>query len=350
MSKFQILKTDHVVQKNNILNEMRATNMTLQELRFLSIYLSKINKEEAESSRIVRFELSEFQRIMELGRLNIESLKNTTNNLLCKVVNVPLDGCNGWDAFQLFKKCKVSHDIKGSWHIEIDAHDDALPLMFDFKKNYFNYQLWNALRLTSANQIRIYELLKQYEKLGERTVSLKELRDWLGLTESEYPRWERFRTCVIDVCQKALATSTDITFTYEPIRKGVGKGVGRKITHIKFIIKKNIGHVDQLSLEDYIEMQPEPEIIELDEFEMNAKYETEGFAWLASACDYIFDNAQIRVISNQIRHIRDDFERHSIIKSCYDKMGLYMDVKHPFAYFQKILQTELEKQGKGLSI
>jgi plasmid replication initiation protein len=342
MGKLQTLKADHVVQKNNILNEMRANNMNLQELRFLSIYLAKINKDNAEGTRLVRFKLDEFQRIMEIGRLNIDSLKNVTNSLLCKVVNVPTER-GGWHGFQLFKECKVDHDNEGIWYMEIDAHDRALPLMFEFKQKYFNYQLWNALRLTSANQVRMYELLKQYEKIGERVVPLNELRLMLGIDENEYLRWANFKVRVLDACQKALASNTDITFTYEPIRKGVGKGVGRKITHIKFTIRKNKGHIDQLSLEDYIDMQPEPEIVELDEFIMAAKYETEGLAWIASACDYAFDNRQMKVINNLVRHIRDDFERHSMIKTCYDRLNLYQDVKHPFSYFQKILKTEIEK-------
>ena len=45
---------------------------------------------------------------------------------------------------------------------EIDAHDRALPLMFDFKNKYFKYELWNALRLKSPNQVRMYEILKQW--------------------------------------------------------------------------------------------------------------------------------------------------------------------------------------------
>ena len=52
-----------IVQKRNVLNELRANNLTLQELRFFSIYLSKINPRDT-STRIVRFKLSEFQKIM----------------------------------------------------------------------------------------------------------------------------------------------------------------------------------------------------------------------------------------------------------------------------------------------
>lgn len=87
--------------------------------------------------------------------------------------------------------------------MEINASDDALPLMFEFKNRYFTYELWNALRLKSPNQVRMYEILKQYEKIGTRTLTIKELRNLLGIAPNEYQRWERFRVRVLDSCQQA---------------------------------------------------------------------------------------------------------------------------------------------------
>ena len=90
------INKNYIVEKTNILNEMRSNNMTLQELRFFSIYLSKINSREP-NTRIVRFPITDFQKIMELGRLKIDYLKNVANSLLCKIVNVPLEkGGFGW--------------------------------------------------------------------------------------------------------------------------------------------------------------------------------------------------------------------------------------------------------------
>ena len=94
-----------IVAKRNVLNEIRSTSMTIQELRFFSIYLSKINPWDV-STRIVRFPIEDFQRIMEFGRLNIKQLKASTNSLLCKVVNLPTE-TGGYIGFQLFKECKV---------------------------------------------------------------------------------------------------------------------------------------------------------------------------------------------------------------------------------------------------
>ena len=104
-----------VVQKRNVLNELRATNLTLQELRFFSIYLSKINPRD-KSTRIVRFQLADFQKIMNFKELKISQIRSATNSLLGKVVNIPKEK-GGYSAFQLFKECEVDQDEMGEWYI-----------------------------------------------------------------------------------------------------------------------------------------------------------------------------------------------------------------------------------------
>jgi plasmid replication initiation protein len=147
--------------------------MLLQELRFFSIYLAKINSNDL-ATRVVRFPLEDFRKIMDFDRLNLQLLKETANSLLQKIVHIPTES-GGFIAFQLFKECVVEKDANGEWYVEIDAHDKALPLMFEFKEKYFSYKLWNALNLKSKNQLRMFEILKQYEKKGERTLLLEEL-------------------------------------------------------------------------------------------------------------------------------------------------------------------------------
>jgi len=247
------LKKNHLVQKRNVLNEIRSSNMTLQELRFFSIYLSKINKNKPEETRVVRFPMADFQSIMDLGRIDIGYMKNVTNSLLCKVVNVPIKdevgNYRGYTGFQLFKECTVSNDDSGEWYVEIDAHDKALPLMFDFKNKYFTYKIDNMLRLRSPNQFRMYEILKQYETAGERILSVEELKSFIGIGKDEYPRYNDFKNRVLDACQQALAEHTDIKFTYEPHGR---KGKAGKILALKFIIEKNEDFTDQLTLDMFV--------------------------------------------------------------------------------------------------
>ena len=292
-----------VVSKRNVLNELRSNNMTLQELRFFSIYLSKINPQDIDT-RVVRFPLDDFQKIMNLGKLNITQLKSNIDSLLTKVVHVPNEN-GGFSAFQLFKRCRVNKDELDSWFVEIDAHDDALPLMFDFKEKYFKYELWNALRLKSSNQIRMYEIMKQYEFIGHHEWSVQELRELLYIGENEYSGrtgWSDFRKNILDACQAALKESTDICYTYE--RGKTGKG-GKWLTII-FHIEKNNDYIDQLTLADFIDMQPSSQLIEDDMIEGQATFFEEEIEYGSELANFLGRNALDNEFTpEQVRVIQD---------------------------------------------
>lgn len=339
------LKGTELIEKKNVLNELRSNNMTLQELRFFSIYLSKINARD-KSTRVVRFPLSDFQRIMELGRMNIQHIKQTTDSLLMNVVHLP-DERGGYTSFQLFKECAVSQDDYGEWYVEIDSHDKALPLMFDFKSKYFTYELWNALRLKSANQVRMYEILKQYEKIGKREIRTSELRELLGIAPNEYARWERFRHSVLDSCQKSLAENTDISFTYE--RGKVGNG-GKWVT-IVFYIKKNENYVDQLTLDEFIEMQPTSQLVEEDDETKESRYENKKLGFLAGACDYEFTEEEMRVLFDLLLQLfpspKDELDRYNHLMAKYHETNANKnipktEVKRRFGYIKWLLKKDIE--------
>lgn len=240
----------YIVSKRNDLNELSPRGMSLQQLRFIVIYLGMINPKD-ENTRLVRFSLAEFQAIMEMGRLNIKQLKDSVDDLLSKVTGT-ITETGGILRFQYFKRCLIDTDDNGEWYIEIDANDDALPLFFDLKSNYFKYQLWNGLRLKSINQLRFYEILKQYQWRGVHVFSVKNLKNLLGIDENEYTKFYDFKRCVLDVCQKALSENTDICFKYEPHGK---KGRGGKILELKFNITKNTKFQDPLALEKFTDIQ-----------------------------------------------------------------------------------------------
>lgn len=245
------IKRTNKVEKRNDLNEIRAKHMTMQQLRFFAIYLSRINARD-ESTRRVCFPLADFQKIMGLGKLNIRNLQAATDSLLCQIVHIP-DENGGFRSFQLFKECRVFRD-NGAWFVEIDAHDRALPLFFDFKERYFIYDVGNILRLSSSNQMRMYEILKQRQKMKQPVIiELAELRELLGIDAAAYPEYKRFRAWVLETAKRELAAQTDITFTYEPVR------TGHKITALAFDIQANTSNFPQMSIEEWIDAIPEPE-------------------------------------------------------------------------------------------
>ncbi|MFN9912626.1 MAG: replication initiation protein, partial [Pirellulaceae bacterium] len=55
------------------------------------------------------------------------------------------------------------------------------PFMLNLKKNYTALNLSDLMGLQSVYSIRIFELLKQYESIGNREISLKDLREYCGI-------------------------------------------------------------------------------------------------------------------------------------------------------------------------
>lgn len=339
-----VIKNNYVVEKRNVLNELRANSMTIQELRFFCIYLSRINSRDIDT-RVVRFPLDDFRKIMDLNRLKIEYLKNVTNNLLSKIINIPLEKKGNYVAFQIFKKCTVIQDENNEWYVEIDAHDDALPLMFEFKEKYFSYHLWNVLTLKSTNQLRMYEILKQYERPGERVLAVNELKELLGISKDEYARWDNFKRDVLEVCKKALAENTDIKFEYEPTGR---RGKGNKILNLKFKIYKNENHSDPLTLEKFIGGKQNNENSEI------LRSHKESFDYLKEACEEEFPDLEFQVIYDLVikivPHLSSyqygvDVERYNYIRRKYDELNLRASrnkINNRFSYFKKLIELDLE--------
>ena len=356
------IKKNYLIKKRNVLNEIRANSMTLQELRFFSIYLSKINPKDI-NTRVVRFSLSDFHAIMELdSRIKIDYMKRVTDSLLCKVVNVP-DERGGYTGFQLFKECTVSQDDSGEWYVEIDAHDKALPLMFEFQARFFSYQLWNALRLRSSNQLRMYEILKQYEKIGSRVLGVEELKELLGIDKKEYgDRFNNFKMKVLDACQQALQETTDIKFTYEPHGK---RGKGGKILFLKFIIEKNTEYVDQLTLFEFIEERKQEaadgEQDEWYEYDEDTGKDEDGegmspifrdkITFLMEACNNEFTFNEMVVLWGEMKNklpyslYRDDIQCYDYLSDKYSEMIMRNDrtkIKHRHGYLRSIIGKDYE--------
>lgn len=344
------IKLGFKVERSNELNLLRPNGMNLTEIRFLAIYQAKINARNPES-RTVTFSLEEFCDIMNIKRVNITPIKNIIDDLLCKPIHLPCSNGVGFIAVPLFNKCEVNYDIKGEWYVKIQCHEDAIPYMFEMKRNYFTYELWNALKLKSVNQIRMYEILKQYEKLGERVVSLNDLRLMLGINNAQYKKFKDFRIRVLESCQQALAEYTDIIYDFEPIR------IGRKIENIKFTINKNLRFKDDLRLKEFIkpedlediqedlDIMNQQNIIDIDIIQ-SEDYSDE-IKDLYYKCNKHYTMEQLEIISNMI-------ESSGLVKlpipfyilSLYQRIkSRNTEIQNWYAYTLKTITKDLEDKA-----
>jgi plasmid replication initiation protein len=109
----------------------------------------------------------------------------------------------------------------------------------DLQQRFLKYKLENILPLKSKYVIRLYEILKDWLELNnrygnktEKIVSVKEFRNMLEIPRS-YQYSSHIKKLILKKAQNEFETYTDIVFDFEEIKSG------RKITHLKFLIKPN---------------------------------------------------------------------------------------------------------------
>jgi plasmid replication initiation protein len=113
-------------------------------------------------------------------------------------------------------------------YIRIGFDEDVRNLIVDYKNNFTRLNL-NVLTKLSVKSFRMYELLKQYEDTGFRTMGLDDLREIFNLT-GQYNLYGSIKQRILDKAQRDLAEHADITFTYDEIKQG--RAVHRLNFHI----------------------------------------------------------------------------------------------------------------------
>src|SRR5690606_33204434 len=100
------------------------------------------------------------------------------------------------------------------------------------EKNFTSYELEQVKNLNTY-ATRLYEILASWRSVGKVTITLKELRNNLGLID-EYSRLEAFKRRVLDLAVSQINEYTDIKAQYEQHKNG------RVITGFtfKFKVKK----------------------------------------------------------------------------------------------------------------
>ncbi len=214
-----------IIRKSNALIEASYKLSTNQQ-KIILLLASSI-KNEDEAFQPYRITVKEFARLLGLNNHNIyrETLE-AASDLLSQSLLISNDESdlriNWLSSVEYFKDNGV---------IELCFDPKLKPYLLQLKERFTSYRLQEVIQLRSSFSIRIYELLKQYQKIGFRIFNVNELRKILGIEDSKYSLYSNFKNKVLLVAQSELAEKTNITFEIEEIKDG------RKVARLKFIIR-----------------------------------------------------------------------------------------------------------------
>ncbi|MCM3715431.1 replication initiation protein [Alkalihalobacillus oceani] len=221
------ISPEYLVTQSNSLIEA-PQNLTLQEKRII-LTLASLVQPEDDNFRVHRIKVKDLADIIGIKEKNFYSkVESVVEKLQNKTITIETERSKlnmHW--------LSSSEYFKGQGYVELEFSEKLRPFLLELKQNYTPFKLRNVLQLRSEYYIRIYELLKQYEKLKKRAFSISELKFHLNIPPDKYEKYAHLKSRIILKAQSELTENTDLTFDFEERKEG------RKVVGIIFYIKKN---------------------------------------------------------------------------------------------------------------
>jgi plasmid replication initiation protein len=236
-------KKNALIVKSNSLTEAYILNMSKNEYKLILFLISKVKKND-ESFRKISLSVSEYNELLDIkGSKTYNYMKMLEKTLLNKTIRFMTIDENGqidetsvnWFSFVKYRGSKI----------EICFNYDLSPHLLKIDTCFTKYLLKNVSKLNSFYSIRIYELLKQYQKVGKREIQLEELKQQVGCS---YNKYSHFKSKVLDFSQKDIHANSDIYFTYDEVKDG------RKVSYILFYIYQNDSDVSEEDINMVIDL------------------------------------------------------------------------------------------------
>lgn len=218
-------------------------------------------------------------------------IKAVPDNLLKKVVTIPYTTENGEERFLktgLIAQASIPKKKEG--YIELSFHPDLKPYLLQLKRTFLSYDISNVLKISSVYSVRIYELLKQYEKIGHREFDIETLKATLGVSD-KYKLYGHFKSRIILKAQKDLKQHTDIYFNFKEVKSG------RRVVAIIFEIKKNKNTEIPEKTRVNIDVPPLREEIEITLLNWGISPKTLNIYWNSYSLEHL--KGRIRYVKNQ---------------------------------------------------
>lgn len=226
------MANDLTVVKANSLIEA-SYRLTLDEMRLLALTIGTMNPKS--DQQVFEFSVSEF--VNQFPDVNADraytQIKSAIERISERWVKTE-------DERHVTKFRWVSSQtyFKKEGRFRIALTNEIMPYLTQLKGQFTQYQLNHISGFSSVHAIRLYELFTQYKRLGERYISVEELKKWLQL-EDKYDRYNNLNQWVLIPALSEINEKSDLFVGYEPIKRGRKIiGVEFNITHEKPVKKR----------------------------------------------------------------------------------------------------------------
>ncbi|MEM4057078.1 MAG: replication initiation protein [Thermoplasmatales archaeon] len=253
-SVFDIDDNNYVVFANSLI-EARY-KMSLNESKIYIAIISLIGKDD-QDIKAYEVEAKSLKNILNSDDFNIyDDVKQTVRKLASRIIEIEKKETKDWRAIPIWSELRYKNGI-----LYAEFSEKIKPYLYFLKKDFTSFLLKEYKSFTSKYSIRIYQFLKQYQKIGERIFDIEDLRLKIGIEKGKLENFAYFRRRVIEVAQKELE-NTPLAFTWEVTKKSKGG----KVVEIKFILKhKQVALTKEETLQDLQQAQQKSQVSDKNE-------------------------------------------------------------------------------------
>ena len=225
------MKNRNVVKQDYHLVNARY-KLNTSEIKFIMTAIAQINSDDKEFQEY-EIKVSELEQKLQVKQ-NETYLKQFAKKILSKPLEIPAE--DGWIVVNWFADIEY---VRGQAKFKVTISEKLKPYLLELKERFVKYNLKYILPLTSNYSIRIYQLLKEYQKLEKRTFTVAELQELLQVPKSYIKSYKDFKKNVLKVAYEELKEHCDIYFEKIDYKLGTEIKQGKKVTEIVFKIKTN---------------------------------------------------------------------------------------------------------------
>lgn len=215
---------------NQIIQAVHKLGVRQQKTLFLAI--AQIARDDTKFNT-TRIKVSDFARMMgvEASGQIFREMEQVTTSLLQEVIHIRLhDGARTRRKFQWLSHCDYK---EGEGVVILKFHDELEPWFLQLKQYFTQLKVDRIFRLKSTYSIRFFERIEMQRGLNKLqwTMTMEELREWLGTPIETYPRFGLLRARTLDPAQIELDAKSDWSFSFVTIK------TGKKITGVEFTMR-----------------------------------------------------------------------------------------------------------------
>ena len=320
------LSLDNQVVKSNKMIQGKYKMSALEQ----KLVLTLCSKIKSDDDMFMEFTMTVNEFANFLGIDNKDYEFNRTLKRKCKILNNKDIEMNlgtkenpDWLFFHWFEYIRY---IPGTATIKMKFSPVLEPYLLNLKETYTKYRLGYVINFKSEYSFRFYEIMKQYESIGERTITIEEIKDLLMIDKDKYTKYSHLKAKVIQKSIEEINKYSDIKINLEKEEKE-----GKKVVGLVFSINKN----------DY--RYPVDNWLEYEKYNKKTKEELQTIL-----DNLILARYKIHLSNNST----DLFCKEAILELIMElKSNEYenTNIKYPIPYFTAVLQ-EKEKKLTGKEI